>query len=80
MWWTNVEIDENDSPVVVNLSFANDIVYRVFRFNFKNGGAIGFDLRYRISGAPFRFKEEPSGGFLNNQISIGVFGYFGNLE
>ena len=80
MGWTNVEIDENDSPVVVNISIANDIVYRFFRFNFKNEGAIGFDLRYRISGAPFRFKEEPRGGFFNNQISIGVFGYFGDFE
>lgn len=80
MGWTNVEIDENDSPVVVNISIANDVVYRFFRFNFKNGGAIGFDLRYRISGAPFIFKEEPRGVFFNNQISIGVFGYFGNFE
>lgn len=75
MGWTNQEIDENDSPIKINISLANDINYRFWTHKFKNGGAIGFDFRYRLSWAPFRFEDQLNGKFLNNQFSIGVFGY-----
>lgn len=75
MGHTNQQVDENDSPIKANILLANDINYRLFKFKFKNGGVFGFDLRYRLSWAPFNLNSNITGSFLNNQISVGIFGY-----
>ena len=75
MGWTNQQIDKNDSPIVPNILLANDVIYRFKTFKLKTGGAVGFDLRYRLSWAPFKFDKDLRGKFLNNQLSIGFFGY-----
>lgn len=74
MGHTNQHVDENDSPIKANILLANDINYRFLKFKLKNG-VIGFDLRYRLSWAPFKINSDIKGGFLNNQISVGIFGY-----